>query len=366
MTRLACVLVVGVLAVGCGGGQPASTPAPAAAPAPPVAVQVGQENVVVTTRARLLVGPIVSGQLKAVNEATVRAQQGGSILEVTREEGQTVSRGQMLGRIEARTLIEQRLSAESAVRLAENQLASARRESDRTAQLVSAGAIATRDLDLSRTAAANAEATLADAQARLAAVDRQLGEAVITAPLSGIVADRAVNRGDVVTVGMPLFTIVDLSSLRLEAAVPSEELGSLKVGVPVEFTVRGYSEPLSGRIERIAPQADPATRQVTIFVAIPNVGGRLVSGLFAEGRVVSASSTGLVVPLNAVNTSGSTPFVLRAAGGKVEKVDVTLGLRDVRTERVEVTAGLTEGDVLFRGAAQGITPGTPVQYEAPR
>ena len=144
--------------------------------------------------------------------------------------------------------------------------------------------------------------------------------------LSGMTAPQLQSAGlsadtDVVTVGMPLFTIVDLSSLRLEAAVPSEELGLLKVGVPVEFTVRGYSEPLSGRIERIAPQADPATRQVTIFVAIPNVGGRLVSGLFAEGRVVSASADGLVVPMNAVDTSGPTPFVLRAAGGKAEKVE---------------------------------------------
>ena len=366
MNRLAGLMVVGVMVSACGGAPAADKAAPAAAPAPPAAVQVGQENVVIVHRERLLVGPIISGQLKAVNEATVRAQQGGSMLEVTREEGQTVTRGQMLGRIEARTLIEQRISAESAVRLAENQLASARRESDRTAQLVTAGAIATRDLDLSRTTVANAEASLADAQARLAAVDRQLGEAVIVAPLSGIVSDRAVNRGDVVTVGMPLFTIVDLSSLRLEAAVPSEELGLLKVGVPVEFTVRGYSEPLSGRIERIAPQADPATRQVTIFVAIPNVGGRLVSGLFAEGRVVSASADGLVVPMNAVDTSGPTPFVLRAAGGKAEKVEVTLGLRDTRTERVEVKTGLSEGDVILRGAAQGITPGTAVQYGAPR
>jgi RND family efflux transporter MFP subunit len=359
-------MVVGVMTVACGGTPSADKTTPATAPAAPVAVQVGQENVIVARRERLLVGPIISGQLTAVNEATVRAQQGGSMLEVTREEGQTVTRGQVLGRIEARTLIEQRLSAQSAVRLAENQLASARRESDRTAQLVTAGAIATRDLDLARTTVANAEASLADAQARLAAVDRQMGEAVIVAPLSGIVATRSVNRGDVVTAGMPLFTIVDLSSLRLEAAVPSEELGVLKVGVPVEFTVRGYSEPLSGRIERIAPQADPATRQVTIFVAIPNVGGRLVAGLFAEGRVVTASAAGLVVPMNAVNTSGSTPFVVKAAGGKVEKVDVTLGLRDARTERVEVTAGLSEGDVVLRGAAQGITPGTPVQYEAPR
>ena len=83
--------------------------------------------------------------------------------------------------------------------------------------------------------------------------------------------------------------------------------------------------------------------------------------MFAEGRVVSSSATGLVVPVTAVNTKGETPWVLRIANGKTERVDVTLGLRDPRTERVEVTAGLAAGDTLLIGAAQGISPGTPVQ-----
>ena len=106
--------------------------------------------------------------------------------------------------------------------------------------------------------------------------------------------------------------------------------------------------------------ADPVTRQVPIYVSIPNVGGRLVAGLFAEGRVVSQSADGLVVPLNAVNTASGMPWVLRANGGRTERVDVRLGLQDPRSERVQVVAGLNEGDMLLRGAAQGITPGTPV------
>jgi multidrug efflux pump subunit AcrA (membrane-fusion protein) len=134
----------------------------------------------------------------------------------------------------------------------------------------------------------------------------------------------------------------------------------------VTFDVRGYDQPFEGRILRIAPQADSATRQVPIYVAIPNVGGRLVAGLFAEGRVVSESATGLVVPSNAVNTTAEKPWVLRVTEGKTEKVDVSLGLRDPRSERVRVVAGLNQGDRLLRGAAQGITPGTPVQLSDPR
>jgi RND family efflux transporter MFP subunit len=174
-----------------------------------------------------------------------------------------------------------------------------------------------------------------------------------------------VNPGDVVSIGAPLFTIIDPSSLRLEASVPSAAVAELRVGARVRFTIGGYDRPFEGRIERINPQADPTTRQVPIYVSIPNVEGRLVAGLFAEGRVATQSEEGLVAPSNAVNVEGSGAWVLRAANGKAERVPVSVGLRDPRTERVIVTSGLSEGDLLLRGAAQAITPGTPVRVTAP-
>lgn len=342
-------------AAGCGGDAAKVDAAKSVA-----AVRIGQENAVVVERDTVVSGPIVSGELRAEHEATVRAELGGSMTQVTVEEGQSVRRGALLGRIEAPTLEEARQSAESAVRSAENQLAVAEREAERTAQLVEAGALAARDLDLARSNVTAAQAQLADARSRLATARKQLGDAVLRAPIDGIVSDRAVNSGDVVTPGTALFTIIDPSSMRLEASVPSEQLRSLRVGAEVQFTVRGYERPFTGQIERISPAADPTTRQVPIFVAIPNLGGQLVAGLFAEGRVVTESATGLVVPANAVNTTTDSSWVLRVAGGRTEKVDVTLGLRDARTERVLIESGVAEGDVLLRGAAQAIAPGTPV------
>jgi RND family efflux transporter MFP subunit len=253
----------------------------------------------------------------------------------------------------------------SALRSAENQLAVAEREAERTEQLVTAGALAARDLDVARSNVTAAQAQLADAKARLASAERTLADAVLRAPFAGIVSHRAVNAGDVVTVGDELFTIIDPSSMRLEASVPSDDLSQLRVGAPVSFEVRGYTQAFTGRIERIAPQADPVTRQVPIYVSIPNLEGRLLAGLFAEGRVVHESAEGLIVPDNAVNTSGPDAWVLRVAGGKTERVPVTLGLRDPRTEQVQVIEGLSEGDTLLRGASQGITPGTPVTVTAP-
>jgi membrane fusion protein, multidrug efflux system len=341
-------------------GESANGDASATPPAP-AAIQIGQENVVKVESGTIVVGPIISGELRPEREATVRAELGGSMLQVLFEEGQSVRKGALMGRIETRTLEDARRSAESAVRNAESQLAVARREVERTEKLVNAGAIAARDLDLVKSNVTAVEAQLADASARLASAERQLGDAVIRAPIGGIVSRKSVNVGDVVSPGTELFTVIDPSSMRLEASVPSEDLSPLRLGAEVEFTVRGYDQTFDGRIERIAPQADPTTRQVPIFVAIPNDGGRLVAGLFAEGRVVAQRESGLVVPVNAVNTSTQTPWVLRVTNGKTERVNVTLGLRDPRTERVLVASGLGADDSLLRGASQGITPGTSVQ-----
>jgi RND family efflux transporter MFP subunit len=353
--RHAVPLVCCVVLAACSADADRGDTAPAAA-----AVQVGAENIVTVTRDRIVAGPIISGALRAEHEATVRAQLGGSVELVAVEEGQSVRRGALLGRIEADPLQDAARSAESAVMSAEHQLALAKREAERTEQLVSAGALAARDLDVARSNVSTAEAQLADARARLVAARNQLGDAVLRAPIAGVVSDRAVGTGDVVSPGAALFTIIDPSSMRLEASVPSDELSVLRVDARVQFSVRGYQQPFEGHIERISPVADPATRQVPILVSIPNAAGRLVAGLFAEGRVVVEEAQGLVVPLNAVNTTGEQPWVLRVTEGRAERVPVTLGVVDRRTERVQIASGVAEGDVLLRGAAQGITPGTPV------
>jgi RND family efflux transporter MFP subunit len=357
MITMAAGVAAAVLAAACGTTEAEKAPTAAA----PATVQIGPENVVSVEQGTIVVGPTLSGELRPQREAKIRAELGGSMLEVRVEEGQTVMQGVLLGRIETRTLDDARQSASSAVRNAENQLAVARREVERTEKLVTAGAIAARELDLVKSNVTAVEAQLADAKSRLASAERQLGDAVIRAPIGGIVSKKSVNVGDVVSPGTELFTVIDPSSMRLEAAVPSEDLSQLRLGAPVEFTVRGYDQTVAGRIERIAPQADPTTRQVPIFVTIPNVGGRLVAGLFAEGRVVSQSASGLIVPVNAVNTSTQSPWVLRVTNGKTERANVTLGLRDPRTERVLVASGLSADDTLLRGASQGITPGTSVQ-----
>ena len=181
-----------------------------------------------------------------------------------------------------------------------------------------------------------------------------------------MVSDRPVSAGDVVQPGALLFSVVDPSSMRLEGSVPAEQLSQVRLGAPVTFTVNGYpGRTFSGRVTRVNPTADPATRQVRIVISIPNAEGRLVGGLFATGRLASESHTGLLVPATAVDSRSNIPAVFRIKGGRVERIPVQLGLRDDASETVEIASGVQAGDTLLLGAAQGITVGTIVKVSSP-
>ena len=357
--------LLAALGAAIGGAACSSAESPAAANTAPAAIDIGRENVVAVQSADITVGPLISGDLRAQREAQVRAELGGSVLQVVPDEGQAIKQGALLARIEARTQEDALRSADSMVRSAEESLSVADRELARTERLVKGGALAERELESARNAAVLARAQRDDAQSRQASARKALDDGTVRAPISGLVARRHVNRGDVVSSGAELYTIIDPSSMRLEASVPSEQLGAIAIGATVNFQVRGYpGQTFAGRIERISPMADPVTRQVPIFVTIPNTQGRLVAGLFAEGRVVQQVKRTLVVPVTAINERTGTPWVLRVRDGKTEKVEVTLGLRDPQTEQVEIAAGVSEGDLLLVGASQGMTPGTPVKVRA--
>ncbi|MEO7363335.1 MAG: efflux RND transporter periplasmic adaptor subunit, partial [Gemmatimonadaceae bacterium] len=176
-----------------------------------------------------------------------------------------------------------------------------------------------------------------------------------------------VSPGDVVSPGTALFTIVDPTSLRLEASVPAEAIGSIRVGAPVMFAVNGYpGRSFEGKVTRINPTADPQTRQVRIYATVPNGSGRLVGGLFANGSVASETRVGIMVPEKAVDQTGIAKFVMRLKSGKVEKVEVELGLHDTSTESYEITKGLAVGDTVLLAQAQGISVGTQVRVSAPK
>ncbi|HEX6693618.1 MAG TPA: efflux RND transporter periplasmic adaptor subunit [Longimicrobiales bacterium] len=356
LLKLVILASFAAVAVACGRDS-GEDPADAAAEE----MVVGTDGIAIVQRSVIESGPRISGSLEPKDQAAVRAEVGGSVTGVSAEPGQSVARGQALARIEDRTARDAYLSAQSGVRAAQQAFELAERQAERSRTLAAAGAIAERDLELAVSAMATARAQLDDARSRLAAAQKQLDNTTVRSPIAGIVSQRPVNAGDVVSPGTLLFNIVDPSSMRLMASVPSEQLGLLSTDMAVQFQVRGYpNRVFDGRIDRISPTADPVTRQIPIWVSIPNRGGTLVAGLFAEGRVATESRETLVIPLSAVEVS-STPTVLKIAQGKVQSVPVTIGIRDDANDRVEITAGLSAGDTVLVGAARSITPGMPVR-----
>jgi len=370
MTRTASSFVIGLVLLGSAAalgacGSDAAPEASASASTAPAQIEIGRENVVEVQSQPITVGPLVSGELKAEREATVRAEIGGGILQGFPQEGQAVSVGTLLAKIDGKTIQDAYASAQSAQRSAEQTAEWAQKEAARIESLVKGGALAERDSEVARNAATQAKAAADDARARVTSVRKSIDDLTVRAPIAGIVSKRHVDTGDVVAPGGELYTIIDPTSMRLEASVPSEQIAAVRIGAPVGFTVRGYpNERFEGRIERVSPTADPTTRQVPIFVTIPNKQHRLVAGLFAEGRLEQASKTGLVVPQTAVNENGGTPWVLKVQDGKAQRIEVTIGLRDEQSERLEITRGVAPGDLLLVGAAQGMTPGTPLRIRA--
>ena len=337
-----------------------------AATAKPETMLVGPENVAVVKAELIKTGPAISGSLMPEHQATIRAEMSGAVLQTYAEAGQPVRKGQALAQIDVSVIRDQALSARSAVTTAQSSYDNARRDLSRTETLEKAGAIAEREVERSRNSLLGAQAQLNNARAQLANVQKMLDKASVQAPFTGIVSQRQVNAGDVVSPGGALFTVMDPGSMQLEASLPAAQLSVVRLGMPIEFKVNGYpNRTFRGRITRINPSADPSTLQVKIVAAIPNAGNTLVGGLFAEGRVATEAKTAPTVSLAAVDETGLRPSVVRLRNGKIEKVDVGLGIRDAAAETVEVTSGLAPGDTVLLGAARGISPGTPVKVSAP-
>jgi RND family efflux transporter MFP subunit len=326
----------------------------AAEETPPPAVVVGPAESAVVTRGTVSTGPVLSGNLSARREAVLRAQLSGGVVETLAEPGSPVRAGQLLARLDTTSLQDAVTSARSAVANARGSLAVAQREEERQRVLAAAGAVADRNIETSHQQVVAARAAVAQAESQLAAAGKQLGNTRVTAPFAGVVSEKQVSSGDVVQPGTALYTVVDPTSLELEASVPAEQIGQLHIG----YTGRSFE----GTVTRINPSADPATRQVRVYAAVPNGGAELVAGLYAEGRVASQARTGLTLPTAAIDRRMARPAVLRVRDdGKVERVEVELGITDEEAQRVEVRRGVAAGDVVLTGAAQEIAPGTPVE-----
>jgi membrane fusion protein, multidrug efflux system len=301
----------------------------------------------------------VSGSVRPVLAATVRAKVPAEVARVHVNEGDRVQAGQPLATLDSADL-KARLDREhAAVAEARARLDLARKNQANNKALLEKSFISQNAYDSVQNAVQVAEANLKSAEAQAAIAERALADAQVRAPFQGIVAKRFVNVGDKVSQDMPVLQLVDLSRMELEAQLPVNEIPYVSVGQRIAFRVDGFpSREFGGKVERINPSADAGSRSIAIFVALPNADGSLKGGMFAHGILNTAAGTEVdVIPTAALIEEGGQTYVYVLKGGKVERRTLTLGVRNKERGLVEVREGLEKGVSVITAKAQGLKPG---------
>jgi membrane fusion protein (multidrug efflux system) len=194
-----------------------------------------------------------------------------------------------------------------------------------------------------------------------------LRDAVVLAPLSGVVAKRHVQPGEKVAFDAPLLTVVDLAKMELQAMVPANDIPEISGGMAVELTIDGFGDRrFRGSVERINPTTEAGTRAILVFVQIPNPDAALKGGMFATGRIKLAAGTQVAtLPSIAVRSEAGQTFVWTIDGGKVARRNVSIGRRDETTARVELKTVLPEGTQVLAARFDNLKDGLPAIIRPP-
>lgn len=370
----AAALVVALLAVGVGRALSArkaqqQAVAQAGATKAETLVELAAADVVKAELRELAQGLPVSGSLKAVNTAAVKARVAGELQGLTLREGDAVKAGQVVARVDPTEYQSRVRQAQETADAAKAQIDITQRQWDNNKALVDQGFISRTALDTSLNNLAMAQANHKAALAAVEVARKALDDTVLRAPIAGMVAQRLAQNGERVGVDARVVDIVDLSRLELEASLSAADSVAVRVGQSATLVVEGATQPVAARVVRINPSAQAGSRSVLVYLAIAQPEG-LRQGLYAQGTLGTASTQALVVPLSAVRTDKPAPYVQVVEDGKVAHKPVRMGLRgadarDASRETLVAVEGLTAGASVIQGNVGSLREGTAVRFTAP-
>ncbi|HUQ29753.1 MAG TPA: efflux RND transporter periplasmic adaptor subunit [Usitatibacter sp.] len=359
--RLLAVCLACLLAACKPAGPDASK---AAASAPPLLIS--PEDLVTIQNNSLTSGPPITGTIQPERKADVRAEVSASVLQVLKENGDAVKRGDLLVRLDDMSIRDALASAEATSRSAAQALEQATRQLERVKTLRSSGMASAQALDDAEVRRNGAQSDLEAAKARAVLARQQMERTHVRAPFDGVVSERKVSAGDTASPGKELLKVIDPASMRFEGLVSADHIGVVKSGQAVAFRVNGYADQdFQGKVRRVNPAANPTTRQVEVLVDFVGKEQPKLSGLYAEGRVETESTSNLTIPATSVVRDGDTASTWRVQENKVKKVPVGLGDRDPRSGDYVVKNGLAQGDKVIRYPTALLKDGQAVQASKP-
>jgi len=332
----------------------------------PSQLLVAPEDLLTVQSDALASGPVITGSIQPERRADLRAEVSSIVLQVLKENGEPVKRGDLLVKLDETAIRDSLLSADEAVRAASQALDQSNRQLDRLKTLRASGMTSAAAFDEAEVRKNSALSELSAAKSRAALARQQTSRTQVRAPFDGIVSDRKVSAGDTATVGKELVKVIDPNSMRFEGRVSTDKIATVKLGQPVKFHINGYGkQQFTGVVKRIDPSANDVTRQVEVLVGLTGEQPR-VAGLYAEGRIDAETSDALMLPESAIVRSGDDTYTWRVKGGTLGKVNLEVGMRDQRTGNYEIKAGLAAGDTVLRSPSSNLKDGQKVEMAAAR
>lgn len=340
----------------------AASTAPAAAQ-----VELADSDLIKAQVRELAQGLAISGALKAVNSAVIKARVAGELQGLSVREGDSVQAGQVIARIEPGDYAARLRQAKEQAASAKAQTDAAQHQYDNNQALVKQGFISKTALDTSQF---NLNAAKSAYQAALAGADvaaKSLEDTVLKSPIAGQVSQRLAQNGERVAIDGKIVEIVDVSQLELEASFSAQESLALRVGQTAQLQIEGSAQSINAKIVRINPSAQAGSRSVLAYLRLENPGGgsaapALRQGLFAQGTLGTAQAALLAVPLSSLRSDKPAPYVQVIENGKVVHKTVTPGTRgSAAGEALVAVTGLAEGALVVRGHIGLLSEGMAVR-----
>ncbi|MFZ6843349.1 efflux RND transporter periplasmic adaptor subunit [Undibacterium sp. RuTC16W] len=333
--------------------------------APVAKLTIAPEDIMTVQSNALASGPVITGSVQPERKADLRAEVSAVVLQVLKENGDVVKRGDILVKIDETSIRDNLSSAEDNARNAASALDQADRALQRLKTLRASGMTSMQALDDAEVRRNSAQSELSASKARAVLARQQLQRTVVRAPFDGVVSERKVSAGDTASIGKELVKVIDPTSMRFAGRVSTDKIAMVKVGQPVSFRINGYAgQEFRGKVTRVDPAANDVTRQVEVLVSFADTNQPRVSGLYAEGNIEAATVSALMVPEAALVKAGDKSYAWKVNGKTLSRVDLQIGKRDQRTGNYEIRSGLTAGDIIMRSPSSSFKDGQTIEMAA--
>lgn len=310
----------------------------------------------------------ISGSLRAVDSVVIKARVSGELQTLSVREGDKVTRGQLIARIDTDEYGNRLEQARQQAASAQAQWQIARQTLDNNQALVAQGFISKNALDTAVSNEAAAKATLQAAQAAAKVAGKAVADTQLSSPINGLVSQQFAQAGERLSPDARIVEIVDLSRIELEAALKPEDVAQVRVGTPGWLAVDGLPDKLAVRVARINPSATASTRAVMVYLSVASHPA-LRQGLFAQGQLDLSREEAVVLPRAAVRAGATGPFVQALRGTRIEHLPVTLGtggrIEGDAAPMVAIASGVQPGEHVLRDTIGLLRPGTVVDAAAP-